>query len=210
MHGVRVRLTGVIGLSEALVKSRKNARIRHNFTRNTCFYNFDAYFEISFARRIFADFAAPVPAVPRQIVRIRKRKDWLPSSNETSRCDPSGASINAMRVAASIASVGCTGKPIPPPDHNDVVLRRPAISQTEGARVRPIASSSLQEKAGQIPARLRDTLRVLPIVPDEMSSGQKPTCTARGLRPEWTWKLLTRRDHPGRPTVSDTSSRSAV
>ena len=28
-------------LSEALVKSRKNDRIRHNFTRTTCFYNSD-------------------------------------------------------------------------------------------------------------------------------------------------------------------------
>ena len=54
-----VRLAGVIGLSEAVVKSRKNDRIRHNFTRDTRFYNFDTGFEIGFARPIFADFAAP-------------------------------------------------------------------------------------------------------------------------------------------------------
>ena len=34
-----VRLTGVIGMTEVVVKSRKNARLRHNFTRSTCFYN---------------------------------------------------------------------------------------------------------------------------------------------------------------------------
>ena len=52
-----VRLTDVFWLSEALVKSRKNDRIRHNFTRTTCFCDFDTDLEIGFARHVFADCA---------------------------------------------------------------------------------------------------------------------------------------------------------
>ena len=59
VYVLRLRLIGVVGPSEALVKSRRSARIRRKFTRNHRFYNSDTYFEIGSARPIFADFAAP-------------------------------------------------------------------------------------------------------------------------------------------------------
>ena len=59
VHFVRVRLTGVIRLSEAVVKSPKNARIRSNLHRGLCFCGARGFAEIGFARPIFAYFAAP-------------------------------------------------------------------------------------------------------------------------------------------------------
>ncbi len=111
---ILVRLASVIGLSEAVVKFQQNARIRHNFTHNTCFYHSDTFFEIGSARPIFADFAAPAPAAPRQIVRIRKRKDLHPTVRGDESLRPIWVSVDAMRVAALIASGGFTGQPIPP------------------------------------------------------------------------------------------------